>query len=327
MRKRDLIAVVSDLRLTAEARIVVLDVALRGDGWHAIEEPHFAALLNHPGLRQLRSSIKLAEQSQWIVKRKGGGGKPNSYLFDRSQTERSGLFSDRSESEPSVRVSEDAETERSDLAQMMPNRNGLGSNHYESVGRTEDAQEASSESDRSSAASSEALARVPTGHRIGGGEGGERELSIRALEILFDNDVFFVGCRGAIRDYLIARVPDPTKQIGWLQTALMCLNDARPVFRWPDGTPIVSQTERARLMASAANDLLQTDESAMKGNEGEFRNLQTKLEILIKQEWEKLHEPDDTDASASTGGRNGSGRTGKASGSVGADATGYEHLS
>lgn len=83
------------------------------------------------------------------------------------------------------------------------------------------------------------------------------------------------GCRGALRDYCRKRVP-AADQYAYVQT----------LAGWLDGTEpnLFGKLEpraKVKLLASALNDLAASDEDRMKGAPGSIRNLRTKLAILL----------------------------------------------
>jgi hypothetical protein len=87
------------------------------------------------------------------------------------------------------------------------------------------------------------------------------------------------GCRGALVDYLRARVP-LALQYAYVQTVHAWAANPLATFRRPDGHP-VPEGERARLLAVALNEMAATDEGTRKYRPGDPANLRTKLQNVI----------------------------------------------
>jgi hypothetical protein len=91
------------------------------------------------------------------------------------------------------------------------------------------------------------------------------------------------GCRGAVRDYLIAHVPSAPRQYAYAQTVRSWMDDADPsVWRLPDGSSL-PKPERAKALAAALNEMAAGEERKMKRPVGDPANLKTKLNINLKQ--------------------------------------------
>lgn len=90
------------------------------------------------------------------------------------------------------------------------------------------------------------------------------------------------GCRGSLRDYLAARVPQ-SRQYAYVQTILGWLDDIHPgIWLLPTGGRL-EKPERTRMLAAALNDLAASDESKLKRPVGDVGNLQTKINVLIRK--------------------------------------------
>lgn len=76
----DVLAVITDTRLTPEARSVVLYVAARGAGTHEISHREFARLLHNRGEKALRAAIQDAADL-WLRRTPGGRGHHDRYEF------------------------------------------------------------------------------------------------------------------------------------------------------------------------------------------------------------------------------------------------------
>lgn len=288
IRRRDLIAIVGDLRLTPEAVRIVLDVALRpGDGPHEVPASHFRMLLNNAGERAARFATELAVETGWLIATRGGRGHHNLYGFNPSISAVSNGNNDHAElagsngafdptkTAGSNRVLDHAETDRSKRGEQSTPKS------------FDTALNAGSSDDIALFAASNALARDLLNHRTKDVD-DDGELDARALEILLDYDALFLGCRGSLKDYLVKHVPGD-RQYGYIQTLAMWLNGSRPIFKWPSGEWI-AEAQRARLLASALNDLAASDESKMGRPIGDPANLRTKLNVIITQDWEATHE-------------------------------------
>jgi len=94
------------------------------------------------------------------------------------------------------------------------------------------------------------------------------------------------GCRGALRDYLRQRVP-PDRQFGYVMSVVGWLNGISPgTWRLPDGSNLPPDQQTAAL-ADALNDLAASKESSMKRPVGDPANLRTKINVLLKQGWNR----------------------------------------
>lgn len=120
-----------------------------------------------------------------------------------------------------------------------------------------------------------------------GGDDGERAregtaISTRAREVIESRAESFTGFRGALLDYLRARVPSRL-QSGYVQTIATWIDghDAG-AFKLPTGSKLPAN-EIPGYLAAALNELLATDEGKMKRDPGDIGNLRTKLNILLKQ--------------------------------------------
>lgn len=103
----------------------------------------------------------------------------------------------------------------------------------------------------------------------------------RAIDTAGDK---LAGCRGALRDYLLARVPGEPRQYGYVQTLVGWIDGTDPsVWRKPDGSK-VAPDDRTPLLAAALNELAASDEGTFKRPKGEPANLKTKINILLKQQ-------------------------------------------
>lgn len=110
-------------------------------------------------------------------------------------------------------------------------------------------------------------------------------LSDAAVEALDQHDDLLSGCRGALVDYLKARV-SPDHQQPYIQSLATYLNGFG--FRWQnsDGSTI-PKPERTGIIAAALNELAAQAEMGMKNPVGDIRNLRTKLGILTRDHGRK----------------------------------------
>jgi len=113
------------------------------------------------------------------------------------------------------------------------------------------------------------------------------EFDPKAEAALAQHATRLAGCRGALRDYLVTRVP-PASQLGYVQTIASWLDGGLP----PRG--LIQHPRPTKLLATALNELAAQDEQSMKNRVGDIRNLRTKVEILARQK--ANHEHDDSRA-------------------------------
>jgi hypothetical protein len=91
------------------------------------------------------------------------------------------------------------------------------------------------------------------------------------------------GCRGAVRDYLLAHVPKDSRRYAYAQTVASWLNgmDAS-VWRLADGSALPAE-ERPGVLAASLNELAAGEEANMKRPVGDPGNLRTKLNVNLRK--------------------------------------------
>ncbi|HEX7050055.1 MAG TPA: hypothetical protein VF188_07650 [Longimicrobiales bacterium] len=267
MRDVDVARIVGDPRLTPDAVRVVLYVATRGDGEHEIDACELMALLRCKSDKPVRNAVRLAETYGYLRCRQGGRDHPNRYTY---------LC-------PVADVSETYTSQGAEVKDTPPQGQSYPtySAHRAEVSAItrDDTRQSDRERD-----SQESPPVVPPTTPV---------LDERAELAIAQHNGLLDGCRGALRDYLAARVPPP-KQFGYVQRVATVVNGLG--FNWnPLGGDGIPPPARPGLVAAALNELLATGERTadppMKWSDGDPRNLLTKLEILIKQSnREDVHE-------------------------------------
>jgi hypothetical protein len=89
------------------------------------------------------------------------------------------------------------------------------------------------------------------------------------------------GCRGALTDYLAARVP-PERHYAYVQTLASWLANPNCCFATAGGG-LLPEGDRHRFLALALNELGASDETPYRAPPGDPRNLKTKLSVLIRE--------------------------------------------
>lgn len=107
-------------------------------------------------------------------------------------------------------------------------------------------------------------------------------LSSNALRVMEDHQDDLEGCQGALRDYLLLRVPRD-RQYPYVRTVINWFAGLDPtLWKLPTGASLPSE-DRAPLLTQALNDLGASDEKMMKRPVGDIANLRVKVGILLKQ--------------------------------------------
>lgn len=268
MGPREIIAaVIHDTRLSSEARVVTLHIASLGDGEHELDYDDLRRLLNQAGEKRIRQAVKDAADVGWISWREGGRGHSPIVEFNPA---------------------EDSPAETADLKDSPANSAGLNE-----PGATDRPAQAAGLKDRpAEAADLKGAAADATHARDQGAQEVDVDVDVdvvggaispRAEEALEQHNALLAGCRGALRDYLGARV-EPGDQFGYIQTLATWLNGFG--FNWmrKDGSRAPPE-ERPGLIAAALNELMaqRGGEKKMKRAQGDILNLRTKLGIIVKQ--------------------------------------------
>lgn len=111
-------------------------------------------------------------------------------------------------------------------------------------------------------------------------------LDVRALRAIEQAGERLTGCRGALRDYLQARVPLPN-QYGYVQAVVSWIDNPLTTFRQPDGMPVPA-AERTKMLAVALNEMTATNEADRKYKTGDPINLRNKLSAVIRTTFEAV---------------------------------------
>lgn len=250
------LALLSDSRLSREARLMGLYVASLGEGEHEVANDDFRRLLGRslqggtPKDRTLAGYASELVLHGWVEKNPGGRGSPR-YVFTIPPEASKGnalLSSGSSTSLPE------------------PSKDSV----YYAPGDQQTA--------RSSSREEVVVGEEETRAR-------EHELDPKAAEVMNEPGPqglpVLKGCRGALRDYLQARVPT-RRQHAYVRTVQAWLAGGggapRGLSRVPNPTHI---------LATALNDLGTEDELTFKsarGQVGVTSTLRTKVEVLIGME-------------------------------------------
>ena len=255
-----------DARLTETARIIGLHVAMTAseDEPTAIPYDEFAKILNGaPSGDTIARHVRVLEVHGYVKKSPGGRGSPVfEWLGSLSTPDICGL-----------------KQELWSAHMRTKHLPGTGADHRGSLGRTH--------ADQSLRSSS---------REVVGGVGGdararEAELPPEIEKLLETYDELFTGCRGSFRSYLKISVPK-SRQVGYVQSIAGWLNGIdETAWKTPSGSTVPAD-ERTGILATCFNELLGQDEGSMKNSVGDIRNLRTKLNIRIKQSYEKPHKED-----------------------------------
>lgn len=105
-------------------------------------------------------------------------------------------------------------------------------------------------------------------------------LAVNAMKAISDSAEKLEGCRGALVDYLQARVKTD-RQYSYVQAVVSWLDNPAQVFNDATGAR-VPQAERVKLLAVALNEMAASDESMYKAPVGDVRNVKNKLFALAK---------------------------------------------
>ncbi len=180
--------------MNADARLILIDLKYRGEGSHEISFDEWSMLLNQAGADRIRRAVHQAQLAGWMKRSPGGRGHPDRYEFSTEgfRPANEPTLSDRLPETPTLSDNKDAEE---------PHPKGLGYGKtapYGGVGGEE------------------------VDKKVGGSEKEERAgarftIHANAKGALEQHDELLTGCRGALRDYLRARVP-PGRQLGFVQT-------------------------------------------------------------------------------------------------------------
>jgi hypothetical protein len=274
---KELGAIMTDLRLTPNARCIVAFVYMKGDGEHEIAFEEFAGTLCHPSRGKVQEAVRLATKVGYLKRREGGRGHGALYCISRTHD---GLLSAFS-SPPDGLVKDGAEDTGMDLG---------------------DRQDGTYPNSRPPAQLLNGPHTCEQAEPLVGRKDVRKEppvvpLSIQAEDAFAAHADRLTGLRGSLRDYLVARLSgNPTSQAAYVHRVVTMLDDPGAYFRGPDGE-LVPEPDRPKVIAQALNELLQHGEQRtilpgmerMKWPDGDSRNLRTKIRILIQQRYDDEH--------------------------------------
>ena len=285
-KARELLQVALDTRLSCEARVLVQYVAAKGDGVHEIGHAELSRVLNQASEKVIRRAVLDAREVGWINWIRGGRGHFPTYAF-RSPTgtdnpsNLAGLNADNPAF--SAGLSQDNPPDSAGLSGDNPNET-----------RTDNMPTGATLSDNPAkmgtlnGGQARKLGEpLLVGRKDEGREPPVVPLADRVIETFRQHAEILAGTRKALRDYLVARALPANRQVAYIHRLVCGLQDGQP-FRRPDGS-MVPPGERTAIVASALNELLQHGEQKtampgmrpMKWPDGDFRNLWTKLQILV----------------------------------------------
>jgi len=274
LRKQELMEIVSDTRLTPGAVRVVLDVALRGHGEHEIATSRFAALLNHPGEKKVRSEVALCVEFGYLSRRRGGRGKHDFYSYNPAVS--AGL----SDADPDYNPAPTAGLSAGDVNYNPATGAGLSDNPAKIAGlKPPHAGPPHSRAD---------FEPLTDGSEVGREEPPVVPLSeLSGDAALEQHSEILHGCRKPLRAYYMARFPDDgPRQASYVHSVVCMLDDPITYFRAPTGETAPAEEQR-QILAIAFNQLLQTGETGPNGPLrypwGDIRNLRTTISILLKE--------------------------------------------
>jgi hypothetical protein len=260
IRKADLIAVVSDTRLSAESRIIVLYVANLGDGRHEIPYAEFHRLLNQAGEKRIRRAVQDAVDLHWVHRAEGGRSHPMRFTFTPAKA--AGLNDAEDADSPAASAAVNTPVTYAEVAVLSDSPAKVAGLNG---GRTREARYLLTDEQMEMVKKEPPI--IP--------------LSEHAEAALKQHARLLSGCRGALRDYLLQRVPTD-QQYGYVQTLAGWVNGLEDVWHRPDGSN-VPKKQRPKKLAAALNKLAASDERRMKRPLGDPDNLLLKLTFVLKR--------------------------------------------
>lgn len=267
----DRLALLADARLPGDARIMAMLVLEMGEGWHEVSHDQFRALLpDGPSDETIRRHLRRLESAGWIEANKKTGRRPPQYrVRTREDAGAFGGFRDALVS--SLPLSHVGDTDSG------PHPRGA----EESYAHTHVGQKGVSPTPVGGKAPV-----VVVEEEVVGEVGETREafdIDEKVQDLLDREESDVVGLRDSMVDYLTDRV-QTDRQWGYVSS----------IRSWFDGSPSAPRglhelepLEQRKLLASALNELLQTDEvsefRSARGKVGEISTLRTKVEYLLRR--------------------------------------------
>lgn len=273
-RAAELFSVAADPRLTSDSVRIVLHFAQRGPGPHEYNLDELRELLNEAGEKVVRRALQRAERHGYLIRKRGGRQHTDTFSVNLTPAKTAGL---NSGAEPNTPAALDRLCDHLD----KPNRPPYRLTPAKTAGLIEPHTRETSPLQHARELDSTEPPVVP--------------LSERADAAIAKHEPVLRGCRDALRDYLAARVR-AERQSAYVYALACWFDDPHSHFCTPEGG-VLHERLRPKVVALALNELLQHGEqqTALKGMrpmarpDGDIRNLHTKIEILIKQRWEREH--------------------------------------
>ena len=259
----DRLALMADVRLSGDARMMVLLLIEMGrgdDGWHEVPRESFRAVLSGgPSDETIRRHLRQLEALGWIESNTNTGRRPPQFrIVDRSKSQfRTLLVTAARELLPHTDEGQTAlpHTHEGQTVSFPPH--GCGP---------------------------EAVSPTPTRGRSVPPPPPipppPPPLNARVREVVESDNLS--GCRGSLGDYLVARVEEPYR-LGYAQTvAGMIQGTDEAVWMARDGSHV--REGRAQIIAGCLNEMLAGDEIGryFPGPPGDVRNLRTKIRYQVK---------------------------------------------
>lgn len=254
MTRAELTALAVDVRLTPYAVRVVLDVARRGKGEHAIPMSQFRMLLG-VGEDKAAEAVRLAADRKWITRKPGGRGRNDLFSFTPGES-----------------------------AELIARETGLSSGEYAAL----NGGIAPAKNGTYTLSPGETTDLSPPRTRVDeekrdvdvDGDVANSVLSSVAANAIEKNADKLTGCRDALSDYLRARVI-PQRQAAYVFSILGWLNGIdENVWKFDSGEKLAEE-KRVDMLANALNDLAAGDESRLSRPVGDVANLRTKINVLL----------------------------------------------
>jgi hypothetical protein len=263
----DIMAAALDPSMTPDAVRLTIYYASLGEGGHPYDRDRLSELLEEAGEKRIRKALQRAERCGYLRRVKGGQA------------------TDRFAFSPAPKAGESR-----DLSPAQEGGEKLSPPHG---------------AGQSTLSTPQAAGERP--YVVVGGDGrstpfnsptGQNPLSVQAMQAISTAGEKLEGCRGALVDYLQARVKEG-QQYGYVQSVVAWLDNPLQVFRDETGMAI-PQSERVKLLAVALNEMAATDEGTYRAPVGDVRNVKNKVIALAKGYGKKAT---GTDGKRSTGRR------------------------
>lgn len=260
-----LAAIIQDPRLPAEGRVIIIEVALRGEGGHTISFGDFCRLLPGSSERAVRRGLRDAEETKWLKRVHGGRGHSDKWIFSPNTT---ATLSDSPPTNENL----------SDLASHK------GEKLNDRVGTNERLSDLAYAKSGGLSPPSTTTPPPPSPiARANVSQNEDNSLHPDAARAIDGADGVLAGCRGSLRDYLVDRV-EHERQYAYVQRVVTSLQGADE-WMWQDrrGKKLDPGSDRTEILAAAFNELASGDEVSNHFPEapGGFGNLRSKVRYLV----------------------------------------------